>query len=173
MTKAIFVDKDGVLNQLVSRSDGKMDSPKTIGELQFYNGIVTAVEKAHLAGFKLYVISNQADASTEFLEYQDTILRHIYGFDGVMFARQRGSVFYKPNPGMIEELTYIYDVDLRQSWMIGDRWKDAVAARLANVRYVHIKGEDPITCFYAIADNFPIAIEYILSEAKFDKRIFN
>lgn len=157
MTRAIFTDKDGVLNKLIP---GKV-SPRYRSQLEFFPLIKEGVELAHRQGYKIFVVTNQPDTGDDMRDYTDKLLRYTFEFDDVVMALQRGSWDYKPNPGMIEFLTEKYNIDLSKSWMIGDTWKDAVCARLGYVHYVHVGYSDPIAPVDFTADSFYNAIRFI------------
>ena len=65
----------------------------------------------------------------------------------------------KPNPGMLEEGIKNFDVDISQSWMVGDRMTDVEAGHRAGMKSVFLKGtEDPAHSDFPsaefIAENF-------------------
>ncbi|MCL2083883.1 MAG: HAD-IIIA family hydrolase [Oscillospiraceae bacterium] len=60
MNKAVFIDRDGVINPLVHYSDlGEYESPRRPEEFEIYPYIHTAMKRLKDAGFRLFVISNQ------------------------------------------------------------------------------------------------------------------
>lgn len=179
MNKAIFTDRDGVITDLVNRN-GELSTAQNRKELKFLPGVREGVAQAHLAGFKVFVVSNQPtsdwivndhQSQQDWLSYIDSVLRHTFHFDGVMCALDRGSRFYKPNPGMILDLAEAHEIDLSKSWMIGDRWKDCVAAYLAGVKYAHIRGEDPIGIPWISVKTFYEAVQSIIRQYRFEEKL--
>ena len=62
MSKAVFLDRDGVLNA-VRMEDGRPYPPRTINELRILDGVSEALKKLHSAGFLLIVVTNQPDVA--------------------------------------------------------------------------------------------------------------
>ena len=60
MSRAVFLDRDGVLNRIVWR-DGKAASPRTVDELEIEPDAPAALASLRAAGFKLFVVTNQPD----------------------------------------------------------------------------------------------------------------
>ena len=60
MNRAVFLDRDGVLNRIVWR-DGKAASPRTVDELVIEPEAPAALAAMKDAGFKLFVVTNQPD----------------------------------------------------------------------------------------------------------------
>ena len=60
MRRAVFLDRDGVLNRAILR-EGKPHPPATLAELRLLAGVRDACRKLHEAGFKLILITNQPD----------------------------------------------------------------------------------------------------------------
>lgn len=150
MSKAIFTDKDGVLNDIILKGDGTYRGPYTMDETKFLPCIKQGVEKAHAAGYKVFVVSNQPqeewpspEVQNDFLAHLSSVLDYTFGFDGWMFAKNRKDRFYKPNIGMIADFVSAHDIDVSKSWMVGDRWRDAQLAENALLRFVWVpSGED-------------------------------
>lgn len=142
MNRAIFFDKDGVLNELVSRPEG-VTPPWNLDELQFINDSKRAVNLVKSMGFKVFMVTNQPDmldgkmtpaAFNDIME-----LNSIYfGFDGVRAATRRGSDDYKPNTGMVDIFVEKYKIDVSQSFMIGDSWKDVVCGSKAGLTTFYV-----------------------------------
>ncbi len=57
---AIFLDRDGVLNDVVWR-DGKPASPRTVDELRIAEGAAQTVQALRTAGYLTFVVTNQPD----------------------------------------------------------------------------------------------------------------
>ena len=60
--KAIFLDRDGVLNKAIIRNK-KPYPPSSLSELEIIPGVYEGVQLLKHAGFKLIVISNQPDVA--------------------------------------------------------------------------------------------------------------
>jgi len=115
-------------------------------EVEILPGVAEAVRKLSAAGYLLVGASNQPDVgrgtiSKEFVEAVNRRLleqlpdiREIdacYDFDDASPRR-------KPNPGMLLDAARKYDLNLTESFMVGDRAKDIEAGRRAGCRTIFI-----------------------------------
>lgn len=141
MNKAVFLDRDGVINEVktdrvrfVNRSD----------HFYFLEGVLDATKILSEAGFLLFVVTNQGGVGLGYLSHDELDSIHHYMLDEIKKAGGSiqevsscthkplsGCACRKPEAGMILELTEKYDIDLRQSYMIGDREADIEAGRKA------------------------------------------
>ncbi len=134
MNKAIFLDRDGVINQ-VNLVDGKPYPPKKISELILLPKVSEALRSLKDAGYILIVITNQPDvvrgktkiktveAINQFLKYSlpiDDIFTCYH--DDIEDCNCR-----KPKPGNILKAADQYNINIPSSFMIGDRWRDVEA----------------------------------------------
>lgn len=143
MRKAVFLDKDGVINSLVERPDGRMTSPWTLEEFKqtLFSHIKESVQTLKDLGYMVFVVTNQPgilDGEMYITELDDICgyLEDDIGVDHVLYALKKDSDVYKPNKGMFDALIRMYDIDVTQSVMIGDRWKDIVPARDCQIRSI-------------------------------------
>jgi D-glycero-D-manno-heptose 1,7-bisphosphate phosphatase len=138
---AVFLDRDGVLNRSLVRGD-KPCPPRSLEELEILPGVLEALQRLRQGGFLLLVVTNQPDVArgTQTRAVVETInatLREALPLDDVFTCYDDGdSPRRKPNPGMILEGAERYGVDLRSSFLIGDRWKDVEAGRRAGCRTI-------------------------------------
>lgn len=58
----------------------------------------------------------------------------------------------KPKPGLLLKAAFYFNIDLKQSWMIGDSWRDIEAGKAAGCKTVMLNGEGT-ECFKAGADS--------------------
>ena len=141
--KAVFFDRDGVINYLVKRPDGSLTAPWSIAEFVSIPGAKQAVQLVKDMGYMVFVVTNQPDVyddklSIHHLEIMNRMLKAWFGVDDVMCAFERGSAWYKPNNGMIETLIRQYKIDRSQSYIIGDRWKDIAAGHKSKLTTIYI-----------------------------------
>jgi D-glycero-D-manno-heptose 1,7-bisphosphate phosphatase len=133
MNRAVFLDRDGVLNAPVVRS-GKPYPPHTLEEFQLYPEAPEACALLRNAGFKLIVVTNQPDIgrgtqTMAAVEAMHDRLRQAIPLDRIEVctaaddsapeARRR-----KPAPGMVLDAAQALQIDLARSYLIGDRWRD-------------------------------------------------
>lgn len=143
MNKAIFLDRDGVIND---NSKKHVNKPE---DLIFYDGVKEALKKAYDSGYELFVVTNQGGIEMGHLtkEQLETIhkkmieeLKPYCSFGEIKYCPDfnKKSKCRKPNPGMILELAQKYDIDLENSWMIGDMDTDIEAGIAASCRTAKI-----------------------------------
>ena len=142
--RAVFLDRDGVINRSVVR-DGKPYPPSCLDELEIIEGVEEAMELLRKAGFRLICITNQPDVArgTQKMEVVEDIhkrLKEVLPFDDISVCYEDGDDCprRKPNPGMIFEAADRYDIDLKNSFMVGDRWRDIEAGHRAGCRTIFI-----------------------------------
>lgn len=135
---AIFLDRDGVLNDVVWR-DGKPASPRSADELHVADGAAQAVADFRVAGYLTFVVTNQPDVrrgkmSAEALDAIHAALVQHAPVDEVR-ACLHDNVDQcdcrKPKAGMLLDLAARWNVDLSRSWMVGDMDRDIVCGRAA------------------------------------------
>lgn len=153
--KAIFLDRDGTINQYVGFL-------RDIDELKLMDGVSDAISTINKSGYLGIVITNQpviarGEVSVEELEEihkkMETLLgeKGAYiddlfycphhpdkGFEGERPELKIKCQCRKPNPGMLIEAANKYNIDLQQSWMIGDGKNDIEAGKAAGCRTVLI-----------------------------------
>ncbi|KVK92414.1 D-glycero-beta-D-manno-heptose 1,7-bisphosphate 7-phosphatase [Burkholderia cepacia] len=149
MTPALFLDRDGVINV----DTGYLHRPS---ECQFVPGIFELVRAANRAGYRVFVVTNQAGIARGFYTEQvfraftDWMLgefaKHGALIDEVYFCPHHpdaGLGEYrvacecrKPLPGMLLRARDEFGVDMARSIMIGDNLTDVEAARAAGVGQV-------------------------------------
>ena len=146
----MFLDRDGTLNRQVIR-DGRPYPPAALDEFVLFPDAAEACARLAGAGYALVVATNQPDVG------RGTQLQSVVE---AMHARLRGwvpqiervEVCYapgldrsappdprrKPEPGMLLDAAAALGLDLGNSWMVGDRWRDIDCGRRAGVRTVFI-----------------------------------
>ena len=143
--KAVFLDRDGVLNRAIVR-DGSPYPPRTVAELEIPADVPQAVSAFKAAGFELIVVTNQPDVargkvSREIVEaINDRLMEHLH-LDRILtcFHDDRDNCrCRKPKPGFLHQMREELGIDLKQSFMVGDRWRDIEAGRAAGCRTVLI-----------------------------------
>jgi D-glycero-D-manno-heptose 1,7-bisphosphate phosphatase len=145
--RAIFLDRDGVINRSLER-DHKPFAPSSLDEFEILPDVPAACAKLKAAGFLLIVATNQPDVGRGTLkkEIVETIhaeMRRRLPIDRVevCFHPGRGESdcdCRKPRPGMLLRAARELGIDLAQSWMVGDRWRDVDCGRAAGCRTIFI-----------------------------------
>ena len=139
--RAVFLDRDGVLNAAVVR-DGLPYPPRSLDEVEILPGVEDACARLRGAGFDLVVVTNQPDIArgTQTLEavrgINDALLAAL-PLDEVVICPHDdadGCDCRKPKPGMLIAAAERRAIDLSASFMVGDRWRDVDAGTRAGCR---------------------------------------
>jgi D-glycero-D-manno-heptose 1,7-bisphosphate phosphatase len=146
LMRAVFLDRDGVINY------NRADHVKSWAEFQFLPGALTALRLLTNAGFRIFIITNQAAVgrglmSLEALEDIHTRLRAIADHHGANIEDIRYCPHTpeerchcrKPQPGMIEELARQYQIDYRKTFLIGDALTDIAAGQQMGCQTILVK----------------------------------
>ncbi len=146
MKRAVFLDRDGVINRAVVR-EGKPYPPASLAEFELLPGVKEACARLKAAGFLLVVATNQPDVGRGTQRRDDVEAMHaqmsaLLTIDRVEVCYDPGqgqpSEFRKPAPGMLLRAAHELGIDLKQSWMVGDRWRDIDCGAAAGCRTVFI-----------------------------------
>ena len=140
MNRAVFFDRDGVLNELVKR-DGGYYSPRVSSHFKIISNSIEVTRHTNSLGYLNIVISNQPDVARGYLNITelDKMTRVLFNeliIDNVFYCTHDDSDLCncrKPAPGLFIQAAEKWNIDLCNSYMIGDTWKDSKAAKNANV----------------------------------------
>ena len=144
MRKAIFLDRDGVLNIPIIK-DGKSFAPRKYKDFKIYPFVKKYCLLLKKKNFKLVVVTNQPDLGdgtikkSEFKKMSDK-LRVCLEIDEIHVALSRSprSFFKKPNSGMLLKSIKKNNFDVNKCFLIGDRWSDIKAASKIGCKSVFI-----------------------------------
>lgn len=153
MTKAIFLDRDGVIN------DGSLYYTYKIEDFHFNEGVFEGLRLLRDAGFIFVVVTNQAGIAKGEYTKEDVEILHAYMCEefkkeGITIT----DVFYcphypeisgqcecrKPGTKMIDDAVKKYDIDKSQSFLIGDGTRDIEAATKAGIVGIKINKNESI-----------------------------
>jgi len=138
--KVIFLDRDGVINKDIGYL-------YKISDFQFREGIFEACKYFNKIGYKIIIITNQSGIHRGYFNLNDLKILNKWLID--QFKKMNISildVFFcphgpnsscecrKPKPGMLLEAQKMYGIDLKNSWMIGDKEDDIQAANNAGMQ---------------------------------------
>jgi len=135
LRKAVFFDRDGVLNRAEIRG-GKPYPPARLEDFTLLPGAAETVAAVRDAGYLAIVVTNQSDIAEgrqtpAALEEMHRRLQSLMPLDEIRVCSDRLSPCFKPKPGMLLEAADAWDIDLPASYMIGDRWRDVACGRAA------------------------------------------
>lgn len=162
MNRAVFLDRDGVVNELVFYpSHGEWESPRNVRDLRMRPAAPVALRDIVRAGWLLFLITNQpsyAKGKCPLEDLQDVHARVLEELKNAGVRITDSFVCYhhpqsklegfgacqcrKPSPWFIREAAKKYEIDLQHSWMAGDQDTDIVTGinagcRTALLNYEH------------------------------------
>jgi len=147
LRRAVFLDRDGVINRALER-DSKPYPPRSLDEFEILPEVPTACARLKAAGYLLVAATNQPDVGRGTLtkEVVETIHAEMcrrLPIDRVEVCFHSGQGLSecdcrKPRPGMLRRAARELDIDLKQSWMVGDRWRDVDCGHAAGCRTIFI-----------------------------------
>jgi D-glycero-D-manno-heptose 1,7-bisphosphate phosphatase len=138
MNRAVFLDRDGVLNTSIVR-DGHPYAPTTLDDFSVINGAAEAVRALNEAGFLTIIVTNQPDVATGLVDKSLVCKIHerlsdlmpISDIKVCFHTAEDKCPCRKPLPGMLLEAAKKHNIDLAESFLVGDRWRDIDAASSA------------------------------------------
>jgi D-glycero-D-manno-heptose 1,7-bisphosphate phosphatase len=142
---AVFLDRDGVLNQTVV-VEGKPYPPLSVESFELIEGVPEGLQRLRAAGFLLIVVSNQPDIarkaqSEQAIEAMHEKLRSLVTVDDIRVCPHDSTDHCrcrKPLPGMILDAAREFGIALQSSYLVGDRWRDVDAGVAAGVKTIFI-----------------------------------
>lgn len=141
MQKALFLDRDGVVNKEINYAF-------RIEDFHFTNNIFRLCEKFQTAGYKIFIITNQSGISRGYYTEKDFIditqwmvsrfLEKSISISKVYYCPHYPEISgpcecRKPNPGMIKQAETEFNIDLSNSVLIGDNISDIEAGKNAGI----------------------------------------
>lgn len=146
--RALFLDRDGVINV----DHGYVSK---IENFEFCSGIFEVLKKYQKLGFLLIVVTNQSGIGRGYYSSEDFETVTAWKLD----ALEKEEIFIdevyhchhdpdsgcgcrKPAPGMLLEACEKFDIDMENSWMIGDKKSDIDAAYNAGVKNTILISQD-------------------------------
>ena len=132
------MDRDGVLNREIVR-DGRPFPPAAIEQLEILPEAQKACALLRAAGFLLIGVTNQPDIArgTQTIETVELMNRRVKQelcLDAIRFCPHDDSdhcACRKPSPGLLLEEARSHNINMKASFMVGDRWKDVAAGQQA------------------------------------------
>jgi D-glycero-D-manno-heptose 1,7-bisphosphate phosphatase len=172
VVKAVFLDRDGVINANLERH-GKPVAPTTLEEFRILPGVEDAARRLKAAGFEIVIVTNQPDVANgltakETVEAMHAEIRHRMPIDDIKICYHVDAdncACRKPKPGMILEAAAERGIELSASYVVGDRWRDVQAGRAAGcltifVDYGYV--QDGPNSPDKIVRSLPEAVAYII-----------
>lgn len=196
-SKALFLDRDGTILKEVPGTDA--DNPDTLGyltkveQVELIKNAGSAISKARKLGYKIIIITNQSAFARGLLteeEFErinqkmykllyesdpgaiiDDLFFSPYFKDGIIEKYRKETTYRKPGIGMIMEAKEKYNIDLPDSYFVGDSYTDMKTGINAGTKTILVltgygkiaykKCLDEKLKINFIADNLLEAVNYI------------
>ncbi len=147
MNRAVFIDRDGTISEEVGYINH-------LSRFRLFPYSATAIKQLHQNGYLAIVITNQAGVARGY--FSEEMVQAIHkqmtkdleasgaALDAIYYCAHHPSVgeppyqldcdCRKPKPGLLLRAAQDYDIDLRNSWMVGDRYSDIELAANAGLK---------------------------------------
>lgn len=157
MEKAVFLDRDGVIIEDI----GYLDE---CSKVEFLPGVSESIKLLNKNGFKVIVATNQSGVARGY--FTEERVKEINGYIQETLAKQGAVIdktYYcphyiegtveeyrkecrcrKPEPGMLEEAAGEFNIDLKSSFVIGDKISDIEAGYRVGSRTIFLAGKYPL-----------------------------
>jgi D-glycero-D-manno-heptose 1,7-bisphosphate phosphatase len=142
--KTIFLDRDGIINDVVMRDSG-ISSPRTLAEFRITDDFPQLYSQ--IRDFDLFVVSNQPDVSRNKLDEEvlnkfNELMGEQFNFREIIYCTHDDShqcQCRKPKPGMILSTLAKYELDANEAIIIGDSYKDILAGQSAGIKTIYCR----------------------------------
>lgn len=150
MHKAVFLDRDGVINKLE-----RGQYVTEWGKFKFLAGVFEGIKKLNDAGYLVIVITNQSAINRGFMTKEQ--LKEVHSkmlgevkksggkIDAVYFCPHRPDELCecrKPNTGLFARVNKDFKIDYSGSWFIGDFESDRAVAEKMGLKFILANGDD-------------------------------
>lgn len=150
MEKAIFLDRDGTINENLYEVDGKIMSPANLDQLKLLAKAKEGIKDFKKLGFKIIVITNQPGVPFGYLakgklEEINNFLKKELGLDEIYFcihSPKENCSCRKPKIALVLKAAKDFGINIKKSYMIGDSLSDIETGKNAGVRKNFLIGVD-------------------------------
>ncbi len=155
--RAIFLDRDGVINEVLT---DRVKFVNKTSDLYLIPGAAKAIGTFNKMGFKVFVVTNQAGVTFGYMTQSELDMIHmklksllfqedkdavIHEISACIHAPTENCICRKPNAGQLTNLAKKYNIDLKNSYMIGDMETDIEAGKKAGTQTILISSNDEET----------------------------
>ena len=152
MNKAVFLDRDGTVNEEVGYL-------KDLEKLRLIPGAGSAIKRLHEAGFLVVLVTNQAGVARGY--FPETLVHEAHKRLDEMLGREGAridAVYYcphhptagnsayttacdcrKPGTGLIDQATRDFQIEVKHSYVVGDKWSDVELGQRAGAHTVLVQ----------------------------------
>lgn len=174
LKKAVFLDRDGVINEVLTDRVKFVNKPQ---ELYFLPRVPEAIRKLNTVFDFIFVVTNQGGVGLGFMK--ESQLKKIHDHMIAELKKEGATIHdvaycpHKPKAGcecrkpkskLIVDLSEKYDVDLSQSYMVGDTDTDIIAGKRAGTKGVFLGKSDPLAD--AVFPDLISAVDWIIEDSK-------
>ena len=152
MNRAVFLDRDGTINEEVGYL-------KSLDMLKVIPGAGAAIRRLNAAGFKVVIITNQSGVARGY--FPESLVHEAHALltatlrkdgatiDGIYYCPHHPTAgnskhtiqcdCRKPATGLMDRAARDLDIDLKQSFMVGDKWSDIELGHRAGARSILVR----------------------------------
>ncbi|ARK20681.1 HAD family hydrolase [Sporosarcina sp. P26b] len=154
MKKAVFLDRDGVINEVLTSRVKFVNEPN---QLYFLPGVPEAIKRLNEVFDYIFVVTNQGGVGLGYMKesklqaihthMQSELAKEDAHIQEVAYCPHKpksGCDCRKPNSKLIVDLAEKYQVDLSSSYMVGDTDTDIMAGKHAGTKTVFLGTADPL-----------------------------
>ena len=143
--RAVFLDRDGTLNYPVVR-EGRPYPPASLAEMELIPFAREVCANLRASGYLLILVTNQPDIARgsqtlSAVNEMNGWMQQELSLDDVWLCPHDsgdGCLCRKPSPGMLTQAANLWNINLAESFMVGDRWRDIEAGQAAGCRTLFI-----------------------------------
>ena len=166
MNRAVFLDRDGVLNKAFT-SKGTPYPPSSLAQVEILEGVAESISELKSRNYELIVVTNQPDVArgkttVAFVNKVHQMITSILDLQHFYVCYHEDSdqcPCRKPKDGLLRMAAKDLHIDLKSSFMVGDRWRDIAAGNSAGCKcyfidysYSEPAPEMPFTRVFSLAE---------------------
>lgn len=137
MNKAVFLDRDGVINEVCYDDERGIYTATTLEEFRFLPNVKEAIALIKKNGYLAIIVSNQPGVAFGYLKKEivnqiDLKLKKTFHIDGSYYCFHHPKITgececRKPKSGLLLQAARELNIDLQESFMVGDNLSDIKA----------------------------------------------
>ena len=175
--KAIFIDRDGVINEICYHHDIGIYSAKNLGEFKLIKGVKEGISEMKKMGFLVVVISNQPGVDYGAIKMEDLDKMDQYMMDELGITKVYNCTHHphhsgdcdcrKPKQGLLLKAAEELQIDISQSYMVGDNATDIqMGKNCKKTVYVGKTQADILSYFREINVHPDVIVKNLIEAAK-------
>lgn len=169
MNRAVFLDRDGVINRTIIKENRPI-APTKVRDLQIIQGVPEAITLLRSKNFFVFVVTNQPDIArgkadiSDVIEINNSLMRDLDIHKIYMCSHddRDDCNCRKPKDGLFKLASKEFNIELSKSYLVGDRWRDIAAGQTAGCQCFFIDYS-----YDEKRPELPFALVYSLSGAAY------